>query len=75
MKKQMTPTEATEAGYSALTTPYTLQERWMLDAVLADMKSGHTDAVEVRYAAGTEVWRKNLIIAHPQETNKKAKQS
>jgi hypothetical protein len=75
MKKYMTPTEATEAGYSALTTPYTLQERWMLDAVLADMKSGHTDAVEVRYLVGTEVWRKNLIIAHPQETNKTAKQA
>jgi len=75
MKKQMTPTEATEAGYSALTAPYTLQERWMLDAVLADLKSSNTDAVEVRYSAGTEVWRKNLIIAHPQETNKKAKQS
>ena len=65
MKKQMTPTEATDAGYSALTTPYTLQERWMLDAVLADMRRGNTDAVEVQYATGTEVWRKNLTIAKP----------
>ena len=61
MKKQMTPTEATEAGYRALTTPYNLKERWMLDAVLADMRRGNTDAVEVQYATGTEVWRKNLI--------------
>ena len=61
MKKQMTQTEAAEAGYRALTTPYTLQERWMLDAVLADMRRGNTDAVEVQYATGTEVWRKNLI--------------
>jgi len=33
----------------------------MLDAVLADMRRGNTDAVEVQYATGTEVWRKNLI--------------
>ena len=61
MKKQMTQTEAEEAGYRALTTPYTLKERWMLDAVLADMRRGNTDAVEVQHATGTEVWRKNLI--------------
>jgi len=61
MNKQMTPTEAAEAGYRALTTPYNLKERWMLDAVLADMRRGNTDAVEVQYATGTAVWRKNLI--------------
>ena len=75
MKKQITPTEATEAGYRALTTPYNTKERWMIDAVLADMLRGNTDAVEVQEATGTEVWRKNLIIAHPQALNIRAKQA
>ena len=57
----MTPKEATEAGFRALTIPYYIKERWMLDAVLADMKRGNIDAVEVRKPAGIEVWRKNLI--------------
>ena len=47
----------------------------MIDAVLADMLRGNTDAVEVQEATGTEVWRKNLIIAHPQALNLRAKQA
>ena len=58
---QPTPKEATKAGYQALTTPYTLKERWMLDVVLGDMKRGNIDAIEIRTGGGTEVWRKNLI--------------
>ena len=65
MTKRMTPRTATEAGFRALTTPYTLKERRMLDAVLADMRRGNIDAVEVQYATGTEVWRKNLITTNP----------
>ena len=61
MKKQMTPKEATDAGYEALTIHYYLKERWMLDAVLADMRRGGIEAVEVRKSQGVEVWRKNLI--------------
>ena len=33
----------------------------MLDVVLADMKRGNIDAIEIRTGGGTEVWRKNLI--------------
>ncbi len=61
MKTLMTRAEATAAGYGALTTPYSLKQRGMLDAVLADMKRGNIDAIEVRTDTGTEVWRKNLI--------------
>ena len=57
----MTPKEATESGYQALTTPYLLKERWMLDVVMADMRRGNIDAIEIRTDTGTEVWRKNLI--------------
>ena len=53
-----TPDEATAAGYRWLTTPYFLKERWMLDNVLADMRRGNIDAIEVRQPTGIEVWRK-----------------
>ena len=33
----------------------------MLDVVMADMRRGNIDAIEIRTDTGTEVWRKNLI--------------
>jgi hypothetical protein len=51
----MTPEQATQKGYAAMTRPYNLpSEQWMLDNVMADMARGHLDAIIV----DDEVWRK-----------------
>lgn len=64
---KITKPEAAETeGYHTMTHPYKLpDEQWMLDNVLADMKSGGIDCIVVDTTElysndrpGVEVWRR-----------------
>jgi hypothetical protein len=60
MRRIITPKQAKEAGYRAMTQPYVLpQEAWMLQGVIADMARAKADyaLVEVKVEQ-VEVWRK-----------------
>jgi hypothetical protein len=45
-------------GFRALTTPYSLKERDMMDKVVADMERGGIKYRLVQASGGVEVWRK-----------------
>jgi hypothetical protein len=59
----MTPAQATQAGYKALTTPFHVRtESAMMEAVVCDMKRAGTPYLKVEVAPGrVEVWRKNWV--------------
>ena len=60
MKRIITPKEAKEAGYRAMTNPYELpKEADMLQNVVRDMVRGKADYALVAVAEyAVEVWRK-----------------
>jgi hypothetical protein len=60
MKRIITPKEAREAKYRAMTNPYVLpKEAWMLQNVVNDMVRGRADYALVAVADDqVEVWRK-----------------
>jgi hypothetical protein len=60
MKREpLSPEEAAARNLRPLAGPYGKSERWMLDAVLSDLRRGNIFCAVVETAAGLEVWRTN----------------